>query len=529
MSVGRTHPRALRRVAEAKALALGGLLLLAGAACNESPPSSATPACVKPAIAPKSAASASALQGTGAKLVIDLSTSMAGFAGSRKSGGNTMESVLHAIADALGENQVALDVCEMGSAELPKCGQSLSYARYRESKVFSVRSSPVATALSSIAQNQKDVAEKSGIAKGVVDDARITVVMTDGLQVDGALAAQLPSVCQKGADVFCLREVLLERAAQGYGIWLVAASLPFDGKVFTERGISKEQFALTQAHVAKLQDASISQNQPAPQLGPLVRGEQSQNDFYAYRGPRPLVLLVVSQDVKLGASVVEKIQAGLKREGVLVPANKIEAVQLTRFEPAQWHIGQLRKLPPSTKGLAAEAAEGAVAEAARFVQVGKPAGLDSPSACAAFQCVANADARGKGSFEVVAKRSQPTQPALPSCMQETFTLWVTPSSAAKNAVQISGDGSAAQPSKQVTFDCNKLLKSQASLSVEAHAGLAVASNCSGWWTDWSSPDTFQMPDRVYRLEGLVQSLLSTAAVEESMSAAAMVSISTLTE
>jgi len=355
------------------AVAVLGLAAVGGCGKQEATtPASTTPtAAAKPApqrppakpanaAAPRSPARASPVKAnTPAKgrLFVDISGSMRGFV---EAEGGTMriESLHRLIGEAFGRHGVTgVQVCEIGAKAAPTCGLKTDPKRYgsankrkRRGQVltpYRAKESRLAAALAPIRRDAQ-LTDKGEMPVTPLEGADVVVVVTDGIEShsrttgsSGDASAVVPG-CQDGADVHCLQRVLVHRARQGWGVFLLPVSLPFQGRVFAERGMDEAMYQQVVKHVTTLRtDPEWAASNP--RVGSFSPKTRSGNANYRYSGPRPLLLMILARKghhrvgrrlaKSLGkATIAAKLPTPALRLGLLDAAPR-STLETWRFAP----------------------------------------------------------------------------------------------------------------------------------------------------------------------------------------------------
>ena len=260
-------------------------LLVALLACERAP---ARP----PALTAAPVAEATVELGAGSLVVTDISGSMKGFV----QPGSVALSRLH--EELVG----ALSASPAGAPALRTVDEALSaplaadLARYSTPGLYVGASSRFDKAL------QRDAPEGPA-------SRRMTVVLTDGVYGGGAAD---DAGCAVGATPACVGRALSALVEAGFGVWLVAVALPFDGKVYAERAMDAGQFAQVQAGLGPGQSARDFAPSPS-------------SAHYRYRGPRPLLAILVSRDVAGGRALMAELSGRWRGLGL---AEKVDAAEL---------------------------------------------------------------------------------------------------------------------------------------------------------------------------------------------------------
>ncbi|MCB9743516.1 MAG: hypothetical protein H6741_05775 [Alphaproteobacteria bacterium] len=226
----------------------------------------------------------------GARVVTDISGSMQGFVGG---GGNHLIQLHEELTGALGAQGVpgALEYC-LVSTDV-SCDGKTNLGRYGDAKLYTGKESRFDKAL--------DLKGDEG-----PDSRYVTVILTDGVYGGGGGNATDMAGCAAGATVACIGQRLVKLAEAGYGVWVVGASLPFDGRVYAERSMDQGQFDRLKAGLGDHQRVEAFK-------------AHATDASYGYTGPRPLLTLVVTKDVTLGRKLAAELERRFKAVGVASP------------------------------------------------------------------------------------------------------------------------------------------------------------------------------------------------------------------
>jgi hypothetical protein len=130
-----------------------------------------------------------------------------------------------------------------------------------------------------------------------LDPFAVTVLVTDGFQSTHAAFqpnAAADVACTAGADPSCLAALLRRRVDEGYGVWVLRVTLPFEGRYFAERRLDATMWSRVTAHVEELN------RDPAWNGVRFAAGRPSfgtDSGAFQWSGARPLLLFVLSRDV----------------------------------------------------------------------------------------------------------------------------------------------------------------------------------------------------------------------------------------
>ncbi|MBU0553222.1 hypothetical protein KJ940_17260 [Myxococcota bacterium] len=420
----------------------------------------------------------------GARIFVDLSTSMQGYAGGDSGG---VESVHRFILQGISAAGAApVEYCEILKKGDTRCGIKPNPNHYRTPKVYREGASPIAGVLF---PPRRDPSGERTVEKSPIDERRISVIITDGLEATTARTQPdgQSGDCVPGPDVACLQRALAERAQQGYGVWMIAVSLRFRGKVFAERGLDQVMFARVRDHLNALREQ--------PEWSGVdfeatkLREEQSTgNHLYEYVGVRPLIVFVLSRDIKLGREVTQHVMKRLESEHVATPKDRLKSIELAPYDSGRYAFKTL------THG-EVEKAQGAV------LPSGKPRRYEELNAL-----VLPLECRGQGvaRLNLYAVEDQPTTPTPPAGLKPKLGVkMMTP-------IQ-----SAFIPPKQVkpghfqaALKCLYLSKGETRLEIDLLYQIDLIKDQINGFESWSSQNTWENPERAYRLKNIVDGVLS---------------------
>ena len=477
-----TAARALRPVMR---LASAAMVMLTCVHCDEpAAVVSTTPAVTPPPKAkPKPPPQPSA---TTARVFVDLSQSMQGFAEGTEREEN-LEGLHRAIRSSLsGALLTTITECDMGTRGT-SCGDPNVYdtARLKKKSTYNATWSPIAPAIAYVPP------EAGSTAKGLMDEVDLSVFVTDGLQsTPPDKATDLPGSCVGGDDVLCLQKVLVERAKQGVGIWIVTASLPFKGWIFAEQGMAPSQFEATRAHIVEQRERWPE----TPMTVDKLQARNGSNARFMYDGPRPLVVFVLTRDIAKGRKVTEALVKELHAGDRSQPKQRdLASAELWPGVPnVVRFIPEIERLKDGPK---------AVLVLPRGATTRDPTG----HLLASFDC--REDGVAKLQMKVVMKPRPAGAPTLPDTFTESFEVRADGNVPGTVAGPVTLD----KPGfYSVVVGCRALLTGQHDLGFDLVYG--VHHQPPGkLWEPWTAPNTFAMPERVFQLQSLVDAVTATAA------------------
>lgn len=442
-------------------------------------PSAPTPAPL--AIAPP-AASASVALPDGARIYVDLSFSMTGFPAG---GPANLESVHQQVLSSLAANgQQLVEYCELGKDPVPACGTSATPMRYRNKELYKGLASPLATVFETPAPDPA-VAQRP---RAAVFDKRISVFITDGLESGSPLAAGTPEGgggAIPGPNVYRLRDAINERSKDGFGTWALTISVPFSGRIIPERGLGKELFKRAQDHLktVALDPAYQGIRMEARDHKMELNGEH----HYYYLGPRPLLVLAVSQDIALGRAFVEDLKKRLRDEKVSQPADRIESLELA---------------PHDVRGISFSGLKSTIARGERthFMRIAerKEGGF--------FQGRYECRGPAVGRVELSTYVAREATVKLPGGLKQTIEVKATALPAAPGVVTTPSALGSGRFAAEV--DCAKVSRDTV-IDFVLTSAVVRSEQAAGWWEAWSAPNAYEMPEKIFGLADFVQGVVAT--------------------
>lgn len=458
----------------------------------------AEPARPQPPASLPAAQAAPSVQGS--RVFIDRSGSMKGFAAASPA---SLESVHRAIINTLSAGgAVPIDFCSVGNKT--ECELPAEPKRFREARAYSARESRLAESIAPVPADQ-DALPGGGRRVSSVDERSVAVLVTDGLEAGSVQRrGDEPLFCVPGPDSFCLQRVLVARAKEGYGIWLLTISLPFKGRVYPERGLDKRLFERTSQHIAELRQQPAWRDIPLEVKG-LRKDRHTGNHSYVYTGARPLMVFVLSRDHAAGRAVVQRLQEELSSARVASPAKWVRSLELFPQRATRYRFRQ--------QGQGAGLARLGTDEAAQaLLPVGTPRRDAEQRLEVRLECREGGAARLQMQAELGPGGAQ----KLPPELTQSLAVRVHPSTIPANAVIPPTKHPKALGAHVSGLRC--LPFSTGTTAYEYHLVSTVsfdaARGTDKWWRRWTAANTYETPERVYRLAELVHSLLRQAVVNE---------------
>jgi len=441
-----------------------------------------------------------------AQLFIDTSGSMAGFFGasrSPKDAGAALAAVHEEVASALSESGLSsLRTCTVGDSV--KCDSVPSTpAKLANPAMYHERTSRLDLVLSRLPLASR-VDPNHPPPPDALDDARLTMLITDGMEVAAATSGS--ASCAGGADPTCVRALLEQRIAEGFGVWLVGVLLPFSGTHFPERNLTGSYFDQARAHVDQLKFDSKNLGVAFAITGKLGIDASTSKSTYTYRGYRPLLMFVFSRDASLArgmvSGVVDKLRKAPIQPGKMNSQDTVQSVELAPLAAASVRAVRIDVVPRPEQ----EKIFGSGFDPAKLVEfkLGDSAPMGSGISQRVW-CGAN----GRSMLDVEYQRA--VDRLLPPDIVEQVVLVPdsrSPAPPGSVAKLTPGEGGRIRTG----LNCEVLSPGpniEIGFALETQLALDASVCDHQWWshTAWSSSDSWQMPERVYRLEDIVLPIL----------------------
>jgi hypothetical protein len=126
--------------------------------------------------------------------------------------------------------------------------------------------------------------------QNIHQNSYLSMFVTDGMQSEGMYVK--------------VKDKLKQMASEGWGVWLFAIRLPFDGVYDPEQLITFED-------ARPMIEQCIQKDDPHAQITP--RGASS-NRLFNYKGLRPLLIFVFAKDAAVGRALAQKISFNLNAD-----------------------------------------------------------------------------------------------------------------------------------------------------------------------------------------------------------------------
>lgn len=451
-------------------------------ATRPSPPVVATPA------APRCGAPNAA----GARVVVDVSQSMQGFT----AGGSVNLEKLHRAVDlALGEAGVATPLrrCTLGD-ELD-CETPHTHPQYNSPTLYTAGNCRLDRAV-----RVPPVVDPRNPPVDNLDPYRAVVLLTDGMQsATGAAGAGNDPVaaCQSGADPNCLRLLLRDRIRHGYGVWIATVLLPFRGTHFAEQGLDRATFESIRAHVTDAAQRLPYSREAFPpprrrrrdpvatlQVGREFRTDDHGLSSFPFEGWKPMLAVVASCDTQLGDRLIERLRQQLVNQQLFAEGDRrFFAIRVAPMAGQPLQFGAMQR----------------VGDAVGRVDVGRPArgpaGLVQRVVC---------DTDGRATLRVPYARGGRAF-AVPAFVGEPINLSFDGRTLSPDALSLPRADAGAF---LLSLRCERLPAGIHRETMVLSSSLSLGEiPGDSWWREFTAPNSFSMPERVYGLQGLVEGLL----------------------
>ena len=278
-----------------------------------------------------------AAPGSGARVVVDVSQSIAGFTRT----GRRVLSVLHVevIEHALSELHANAPFQRCALDEALRCdGAALAGDQLDRADTYHGHNAALDLAL----RRPAATADPLQRIADPLDPFELSVIVTDGFQSahsQGGAAGASAAACAAGADPACIGELLAERVREGYGVWIGRVFLPFRGAYYPERQLDDAMWARVEAHLAEL--AAPNSGWDNVHFGARRGGRHGASGAFQWEGARPMLVIILSRAHARGRALVEKIREGLRHEPTLFPRSAEADVSFAELAPFEGITGQV--------------------------------------------------------------------------------------------------------------------------------------------------------------------------------------------
>ncbi|HEX8072863.1 MAG TPA: hypothetical protein VF546_23155 [Pyrinomonadaceae bacterium] len=123
------------------------------------------------------------------------------------------------------------------------------------------------------------------------------------MQQRGGLNVFATDGMQSGGTYLQVKEQLLRMVRDGWGVWLLAVKLPFDGTFDPEQPLDLETARGAIEQCARQDDPRA-----------VISYKPGSTRFYNYAGLKPLLLFVLTKDIGAGRDLTQRLAANLKAD-----------------------------------------------------------------------------------------------------------------------------------------------------------------------------------------------------------------------
>lgn len=359
----------------------------------------------------------------------------------------------------------------------------------------------------------------------LVDEASLTVIVTSGPTagaLSGAPGEQATALCKLGPTPACVSAALQERAAAGYGIWIVAALLPFDGSFVADVPKDPKHLVEIEDHLKQIKAIAPGS---APRFSGIdfkvfpptpVQGDVRLSSF-RYQGVRPVLIYVLSRDAQKGRRFVSSLTSKLTSDPAIPPGKMKADEVVSSVELAPLAVGKykLKAIEKAAVGKDPCAEKGPL-------QCMDPQSLAEfrlpPGTSKASEGGVEADVKcgSKGKSWVLVPFEEPATTLPPFVSQRAEVLGPRrdnglPEKVGFPAVLVDG-----QPAFRLGASCAPLSPRPTAWVVEyeMRRKLAINADKAGWWAEMSAPNAYQMPERAYGLREVAMSVLERSVAKD---------------
>lgn len=441
-----------------------------------------------------------------ARVFVDVSGSMRGFI---HRGARTVADVHQSVEDSLAAAGRAGPVrCLVG--ETVTCGDGVptTTAGFDEARLYTATTSRLDAVLRRAPVPER-VDPDHPPPPDYLDDAFVTVLVTDGMQVSGhAIGSSDGSTgeaaCAAAADPHCIASLLSARVREGFGVWVIHQWLAFDGEHFGERLLDAGHIDQATAHAA---DVALDSrfNGVEFRVGRASTDTHAGTSSFTYHGVKPLLMFVMARDASLGRRVVDGIVTRLRAQplapGHMTPEFATQSVELAPLTGTRYTLVALEPAPREDQA-------SIDAELQREVRVRESAVAETGDLSASVWC----GARGRAMLYVRYGVTTPTP--LPLYLTEAALLHGPISTTPLPEHAMADPEARAEASAfRIGVNCTVLDAGTRTVGYELQRGLTLdtAAASHAWWSEFSSDDSYRSPERAYGLRELVGGVVATAA------------------
>jgi hypothetical protein len=196
-----------------------------------------------------------------------------------------------------------------------------------------------------------------------LDQAGLTVVVSSGFE-PGPLASNSTSTdaaCAAGPGPACISAALVERAREGYGVWIATLLLPFDGRYPADVPVDVRYLNDVKAHIGGLNMVATGQSTRYAGVAFKLGAQEPQrarglnHSRFVYKGVRPLVFIALSRNHEAGRRFIKSLEAKLSGEPALRPGSMafpdfFSSAELAPLGRTRYALGALELAPKGAGG-----------------------------------------------------------------------------------------------------------------------------------------------------------------------------------
>jgi hypothetical protein len=293
----------------------------------------------------------------------------------------------------------------------------------------------------------------------------------------------------------------VERAREGYGVWLLQVLLPFDGVYLADVPVNAAYSERTSAHLKSLKEGATPYAGIDFKVGAqsAVARRGTAVSQIPYTGVRPVLVLALSRNAGAGRvfadSLLKKLQADpTLLPGKMTPADAFSAVELVPLAVAEPRFTEVGLLPREQQ----ELDPAALAE----FRLG-PTAVGEHTASAEVTCGA------KGQGWLVARYGQ-APVVLPAYLRQEHLLQ-GPIDPLPPKVALAKPAASAERAFRLYTSCGPLGVRAEGWTMEyllrTKVELAEKDTGDEWWSRGSASNSFEMPEKTYGLREVALALL----------------------
>jgi hypothetical protein len=292
------------------------------------------------------------------------------------------------------------------------------------------------------------------------------IIVTDGMESDNFYLK--------------LQEAMVHLAEEGWGMWILLLSFPFDGNYHLEQPLNAE------VQLPRMQ-ACVQQKDPTWRVTPV----QNASSRVLFSGERPLLLFVLDRDPERGRRLVgvltKEIEAELRKpENVEISPLYLREYTMSSAEPETLGIQMLGDPSASTQALVTDPEDnGPIKKLLLRLSWRKPPGVIPQPFEEQWELrrVKNAN---WANLEIVPSRGDRNSPgnlSLTVDCQPTTMEWIK------------------------SFYTSRIVRDE---QLSFRLGSVLQKPLKGWWDEWDAVTTWECPQKVFKLASLVERVSQAA-------------------